>query len=114
MSIAPIILTLGIIVLILSFIIPLILKLMNKKDGKFRSNFFVRGTVIGVLVSLWGPFFQNISVRVALKNLKLFLLSVIVAIGFLAVAIGFLAVLGIIVYLIMKFDNWLEEDKKEL
>lgn len=107
MSIAPIILTLGIIVLILSFIIPLILKLMNKKDGKFRSNFFVRGTVIGVLVSLWGPFFQNISVRVALKNLKLFLLSVIVA-------IGFLAVLGIIVYLIMKFDNWLEEDKKEL
>lgn len=107
MSIAPIILTLGIIVLILSFIIPLILKLMNKKDGKFRSIFFVRGTVIGVLVSLWGPFFQNISVRVALKNLKLFLLSVIVA-------IGFLAVLGIIVYLIMKFDNWLEEDKKEL
>ena len=80
---------------------------MNKKDGKFRSNFFVRGTVIGVLVSLWGPFFQNISVRVALKSLKLFLLSVIIA-------IGFLAVLGIIVYLIMKFDNWLEEDKKEL
>ena len=39
MSITPIILTLGIIVLILSFIIPLILKLMNKKDGKFRSNF---------------------------------------------------------------------------
>ena len=107
MSITPIILTLGIIIGISSFIIPLILKLMNKKDGKFRSNFFVRGTVIGVLVSLWGPFFQNISVRVALKSLKLFLLSVIIA-------IGFLAVLGIIVYLIMKFDNWLEEDKKEL
>ena len=107
MSITPIILTSGIIIGISSFIIPLILKLMNKKDGKFRSNFFVRGTVIGVLVSLWGPFFQNISVRVALKSLKLFLLSVIIA-------IGFLAVLGIIVYLIMKFDNWLEEDKKEL
>lgn len=107
MSITPIILTSGIIIGISSFIIPLILKLMNKKDGKFRSNFFVRGTVIGVLVSLWGPFFQNISVRVALKSLKLFLLSVIVA-------IGFLAVLGIIVYLITKFDNWLEEDKKEL
>lgn len=107
MSITPIILTSGIIIGISSFIIPLILKLMNKKDGKFRSNFFVRGTVIGVLVSLWGPFFQNISVHVALKSLKLFLLSVIIA-------IGFLAVLGIIVYLIMKFNNWLEEDKKEL
>lgn len=107
MSITPIILTSGIIIGISSFIIPLILKLMNKKDGKFRSNFFVRGTVIGVLVSLWGPFFQNISVRVALKSLKLFLLSVIIV-------IGFLAVLGIIAYLIMKFDNWLEEDKKEL
>lgn len=107
MSITPIILTSGIIIGISSFIIPLILKLMNKKDGKFRSNFFVRGTVIGVLVSFWGPFFQNISVRVALKNLKLFLLSVIVV-------IGFLAVLGIIAYLIMKFDNWLEKDKKEL
>lgn len=107
MSITPIILTSGIIIEISSFIIPLILKLINKKDGKFRSNFFIRGIVIGLVVSLSAPVFQNVSVRIALKSLKLFLLSVIIA-------IGFLAVLGIIAYLIMKFDNWLEEDKKEL
>lgn len=58
-------------------------------------------------MSLFAPVFQNVSVRIALKSLKLFLLSVIIA-------TGFLAVLGIIAYLIMKFDNWIEEDKKEL
>lgn len=103
MSITPIILTSGIIIGISSFIIPLILKLMNKKDGKFRSNFFIRGIAIGLVVSLGAPTFQNVS----LESLKTFLLSVIIF-------IGFLTVLGIIVYLIMKFDNWLEEDKKEL
>lgn len=107
MSIAPIILTLGIIILISSFIIPLILKLMNKKDGKFRSDFFIRGVVIGLCMSFLAFFIQGVSVRVTLKFLKLFLLNVIVA-------IGFLAVLVIIAYLIMKFNNWLEEDKKEL
>ena len=107
MSITPIILTLGIIIGISSFVIPLILKLMNKKDGKFRSNFFIRGIVIGIVVSLWAPVFPNVSVRVALESLKTFLLGVIIF-------IGFLTVLVIIVYLITKFDNWLEEDKKEL
>lgn len=104
MSITPIILTLGIIIFISSFIIPLILKLMNKKDGNFRSNFFIRGMVIGTVISLLSLIFQNISVRVALKALKFFLLSVIIA-------IAFLAILGIIGYLILKFDDWLEKDK---
>lgn len=104
MSITPIILTLGIIIFISSFIIPLILKLMNKKDGNFRSNFFIRGMAIGTVISLSSLFFQNISVRVALKALKFFLLNVIIA-------IAFLAILGIIGYLILKFDDWLEKDK---
>lgn len=77
---------------------------MNKKDGNFRSNFFIRGMVIGTVISLSSLFFQNISVRVALKALKFFLLSVIIA-------IAFLAILGIIGYLILKFDDWLEKDK---
>lgn len=77
---------------------------MNKKDGKFRSNFFIRGIVIGIVVSLWAPVFPNVSVRVALESLKVFLLSVIIA-------VAFLAILGIIGYLILKFDDWLEKDK---
>lgn len=104
MSITPIILTLGIIIGISSFVIPLILKLMNKKDGKFRSNFFTRGIATGLGMSLCSPLFQSISIRVALEGLKTLLLSVIIF-------IGFLAALGIIIYLIIKFDNWLEKDK---
>lgn len=90
----PVIFILAGICLCIAIIIPLLLKLLKKTDGVFRSKFLSRGFSTGVALAFVGMFLIGESITI--KDAIIFVC--VIATVFLLVA------------LVMGFIDWIEKD----
>lgn len=74
-------LALAVLIAVLSFVIPAILKLAKKKDGEFRGRVLVGGLVLAVVILMLATFIEifNVSIRTFLTIVgKIILILVVI------------------------------------
>ena len=74
-------LALAVLIAVLSFVIPTILKLAKKKDGEFRGRVLVGGLVLAVVILMLATFIEifNVNIRTFLTIVgKIILILVVI------------------------------------
>lgn len=93
-------LALAVLIAVLSFVIPVILKLAKKKDGKFRSGVLVAGLALAVVILMLATFIETFNASISIRT-------------FLTIVGKIILILVVILVCICLFDqfiDWISKD----
>lgn len=100
MPVQYLMLALAVFVAVLSFVIPVILKLAKKKDGEFRIKFLVVGLALAVVILMLATFIEILNASISIRT-------------FLTIVGKIILILVVILVCICLFDqfiDWISKD----